>query len=67
MTVTFTPGYAGPRPVPLQVASSAGTFYFGMTGIGTAPMVALSPGIIGDWDLWRPISSTPGRGGMAGG
>ena len=46
VTVAFTPGYAGPRPVPLQVASSAGTFNFGLTGIGTAPQVALSPGII---------------------
>ncbi len=46
VTMTFTPGYAGPRPVPLQVASSAGTFNFGMTGTGTGPQVALSPGII---------------------
>jgi uncharacterized protein YjiK len=46
VTVTFTPGYAGQRPVPLQVASSAGTFNFGLTGIGTGPQVALSPGII---------------------
>jgi hypothetical protein len=29
VTVTFTPGYAGQRPVSLQVASSAGTFNFG--------------------------------------
>jgi trimeric autotransporter adhesin len=43
--VTFSPGYPGPRPIPLQVASSAGTFNFGMVGIGTAPQVALSPGI----------------------
>jgi trimeric autotransporter adhesin len=46
VTVTFAPGYAGSRPVPLQVASSAGTFNFGLNGIGTAPQVALSPGII---------------------
>jgi sugar lactone lactonase YvrE len=46
LTVTFTPGYSGARPVPLQVASSAGTFGFGMAGIGTAPQLALSPGII---------------------
>jgi trimeric autotransporter adhesin len=46
VTVTFTPGYPGPRPVPLQVASSAGTIGFGMMGAGTAPQVALSPGII---------------------
>ena len=45
-TVTFTPGYPGPRPVPLQVVSSTGTLDFGLTGVGTAPQVALSPGII---------------------
>jgi hypothetical protein len=44
--VTFSPGYSGQRPVPLRVASSAGTFAFAMTGTGTAPQVALSPGII---------------------
>ncbi len=44
--VTFTPGYPGTRPVPLLVATSAGTFTFGMFGIGTAPQVALWPGIV---------------------
>jgi hypothetical protein len=46
VTVTFSPGYPGLRPVPLQVATSSETFNFGMSGIGTAPQVALSPGII---------------------
>ena len=46
VSVTFSPGYSGQRSVPLQVVSSAGTFAFAMTGIGTAPQVALSPGII---------------------
>jgi trimeric autotransporter adhesin len=46
VTATFTPGYPGQRPVPLQVASSGGTFNFGMDGIGTASQLALSPGII---------------------
>jgi trimeric autotransporter adhesin len=46
VTVTFSPGFSGQRPVPLQVASSAGNFAFAMTGTGTAPQVALSPGII---------------------
>ena len=46
VSVTFTPAYSGWRPVPLEVVSSAGTFSFGMTGIGTAPQAALSPGII---------------------
>jgi sugar lactone lactonase YvrE len=46
VTVTFSPAFSGQRPVPLQVASSAGTFAFAMTGMGTAPQMALSPGII---------------------
>jgi trimeric autotransporter adhesin len=46
VTVTFSPGFSGQRPVPLQVTGSAGTFSFGLTGIGTAPQIALSPGII---------------------
>ena len=46
VSVTFSPGYSGQRSVPLQVVSSAGSFAFAMTGIGTAPQVALSPGII---------------------
>jgi trimeric autotransporter adhesin len=46
VTVTFAPGYPGLRPVPLQVATSSEVFNFGMSGIGTAPQVALSPGII---------------------
>lgn len=44
--VTFTPAYPGWRSVPLQVATSAGTFNFGMTGLGTGPQVALTPSAI---------------------
>jgi sugar lactone lactonase YvrE len=44
--VTFAPGYPGLRPVPLQVATSSEVFNFGLSGIGAAPQVALSPGII---------------------
>ena len=57
VSVTFSPGYSGQRSVPLQVVSSAGTFTFAMTGIGTAPQVALSPGI---------ITTVPGASGDAG-
>ena len=57
VTVTFTPGYAGQRPVPVQVASSAGTFNFGLTGIGTGAEVALSPGIITTAITWDDISA----------
>jgi trimeric autotransporter adhesin len=46
VTVTFSPGYPGPRFVPLQIVSSAGTFNFGMAGAGTAPLAALSGAII---------------------
>jgi trimeric autotransporter adhesin len=63
--VTFTSGYAGPRPVPLQVASSAGTFYFGLTGIGTAPQVALSPGIIATSLAAYPTPGSSAAGGLA--
>ena len=43
VTVTFSPVYPGYRLVPLQVTSSAGTFNFGMIGLGTGPLVALAP------------------------
>jgi sugar lactone lactonase YvrE len=46
VTVTFSPVYPGYRLVPLQVISSAGTFYFGMVGLGTGPQVALTPNTI---------------------
>jgi trimeric autotransporter adhesin len=65
VTVTFTPGYAGLRPVPLQVASSAGTFNFGLTGIGTAPQVALSPGIIATSLAAYPTPGSSAAGGLA--
>lgn len=46
VTVAFSPVYPGYRLVPLQVTSSAGTFYFGMVGLGTGPQVALTPNTI---------------------
>jgi sugar lactone lactonase YvrE len=42
--ITFQPAYAGNRGVSLQVVTSAGTFAFGLNGIGTGPQVALTPG-----------------------
>jgi trimeric autotransporter adhesin len=65
VTVTFTPGYAGPRPVPLQVASSAGTFNFGLTGTGTGPQVALSPGIITTLLLASSLGQAEASNGLA--
>ncbi len=47
--ITFTPAYPGSRPAPLQVASSAGTFNFGLTGTGSSPLAILSPGILSQW------------------
>jgi sugar lactone lactonase YvrE len=46
VTVTFHPGYPGLRQVPLVVQTSAGTFHFGMEGIGLGPQAALLPGVI---------------------
>jgi len=46
ITVTFRPGYPGLRQVPLVVKPSAGTFNFGMEGIGLGPQPALLPGVI---------------------
>ena len=49
VAVTFSPGYPGQRGVPLQVTATSSSFNFGLTGIGTAPQVALTPGIIAPW------------------
>ena len=62
VTVTFTPAYPGLRPVPLQVATSAGTFNFGMNGIGTGPQAALSSAIV-----TTVSTSVPGATGFNGG
>jgi hypothetical protein len=44
--ITFTPAYPGLRQVPLLVSTSLGTFSFGLSGTGTGPQAALTPGII---------------------
>jgi sugar lactone lactonase YvrE len=44
--ITFSPAYPGPRWVPLEVVTSAGSINFGLTGIGMGPLAAVSPGII---------------------
>ena len=45
--VTFIPAFPGARGVPLVVTTTgAGEFNFGLTGIGTAPQIAISPGVI---------------------
>ena len=44
--ITFHPGYPGLQEAPLEVVTSAGTFYFGLSGIGLGPQAALLPGVI---------------------
>ena len=44
--LAFQPAYAGQRGGSLQVVAGTGTFSFGLEGVGTAPQVAFTPGII---------------------
>jgi sugar lactone lactonase YvrE len=44
--IIFNPAYPGLRGVPLTAITSLGTFTFGLTGVGTGPQVAFTPGII---------------------
>ena len=44
--VTFKPAYPGPRTVPLTAVTGTGKVTFGLTGTGTGPLAALTPGTI---------------------
>ncbi len=44
--ITFRPAYPGQRNVPLTVATNTGTYSVGLSGVGTAPQVAFTPGTI---------------------
>ncbi len=44
--VSFQPGYPGLRRAPLVMQTSAGSFQFGLEGIGQGPQPALLPGIV---------------------
>ena len=44
--VTFAPAYPGSRDVPIIFTTSVGRFGFGLMGIGLAPQIAISPGVI---------------------
>ncbi|WP_158944506.1 choice-of-anchor D domain-containing protein [Granulicella sp. S190] len=44
VSITFSPAYPGQRPVPLQVATSAGKFNIGLNGMGISPLAVLTPG-----------------------
>lgn len=64
--ITFTPASAGLRQASLQVATSAGTVNFPMSGIGIAPQVGLSPGII-TTVAGNGVDGYTGNGGVATG
>ena len=44
--ITFTPAYPGVRNVPLTVVTGTGNIAFGLSGTGTGPLVAMTPGVI---------------------
>jgi len=44
--IAFSPKYSGPRNVPLAVVTSAGTYYFGLSGVGTGVPAAAGRAIL---------------------
>lgn len=44
--ITFNPAYPGLQQAPLELVTNAGTFYFGLSGIGMGPQPALLPGVV---------------------
>jgi sugar lactone lactonase YvrE len=44
--VQFSPAFPGKREVALKVTTNTGTYFLGMSGIGTGPETALIPGTI---------------------
>ena len=60
--VTFTPAYPGSRPMPLQIATSAGSITFPLTGLGTGPQTSLSPGTVTTVAGTGTTCSTPTSG-----
>ena len=44
--ITFQPAYPGLREASLYVASPAGSFFLGLSGVGSGPQIAFTPGII---------------------
>ncbi len=59
--VTFSPAYTGRRNVALKVVTSAGTFAFGLSGVGTGAQVVLIPGTISSIAGTAPEVSTATR------
>ena len=44
--IIFNPTYPGLQQAPLELMTNAGTFYFGLSGIGMGPQPALLPGVV---------------------
>jgi sugar lactone lactonase YvrE len=63
--VTFQPAYPGLRPLPLKAATSGGNVNFGLDGMGTGPLAALSPGIINPFAGGSGVGGSSGDGGPA--
>ncbi len=42
--ITFSPGYPGLRPVPIQAVTSAGNVNIGLNGEGISPLAVITPG-----------------------
>jgi len=57
--ITFSPAYPGVRNVPLTVVTGTGNIAFGLSGIGTGPLVAMTPGVIS-------TAAGNGTGGFSG-
>jgi sugar lactone lactonase YvrE len=62
--ITFTPAWPGARNVPLTVQTGSGKSTFALTGAGTGPLAAFSPGIIGTFAGNRTYA--PGYSGDGG-
>ena len=46
VSVTFNPAYPGLRQAPLVVTGSSDGYRFGLSGVGTAPLSIITPGIV---------------------
>ncbi len=69
VNVSFNPAYVGPRTGQVVAVTSNGTFNFGVSGVGLAPLAVLSPGTISTVAGIGVVCSSPtatcGDGGSA--
>jgi hypothetical protein len=67
--ITFNPAYVGYQTSPLTAVTSAGTFQFGLNGVGTGPQAILLPGILstvaGNGTIQATATRYTGDGGQA--